>query len=130
MRVGFQGDGALAEDTTNKRPISVTVLSWLYIAVGVLGTTAHYLDFRTHKPMVNEVVWITVLGAAAVVAGAFMLRGQNWARWLALAWMASHVIISAFHLLHGLIIHSVMFVVIAYLLFRREARVFFSTTRS
>ena len=47
--------------------------------------------------MVNEFVGITVIGVAAVVAGVFMLRGRNWARWLALAWMASHVAISVFH---------------------------------
>jgi hypothetical protein len=113
-------------EKTNKRPITITSLSWLYIAVGVLGTAGHYADFRAHKPMVNEFVWITVLGTAAVVAGAFMLRGQNWARWLALLWMATHVVISAFHLMHGLIVHCVLLVLIAYILFRPEAREYFS----
>jgi len=56
----------------------------------------------------------------------FMLRGQNWARWLALLWMATHVVISAFHPMRELVIHSVVFVLIAYLLFRREAREYFS----
>ena len=112
----------MATERSSKRPISITILAWLYIAVGALTTGAHYLDFRTHKPMVNEFVWITVLGAAAVLAGAFMLRGQNWARWLALLWMATHVVISALYLMHGLLIHSVLLVLIAYLLFRRETR--------
>jgi hypothetical protein len=75
--------------------------------------------------MLNEVVWITVLGAAAVVAGVFMLRGQNWARWLALLWMATHVVISAIHLMQGLLIHSLLLLLIAYFLFRREARKYF-----
>ena len=78
--------------------------------------------------MLNEVVWITVLGAAAVVAGLFMLEGRNWARLLALLWMLTHVVISAFHLMHGLVIHSVVFVLIAYLLFRREAQEYFRAT--
>jgi hypothetical protein len=76
--------------------------------------------------MVNEVVWITALGAAAIVAGVFMLRGRDWARWLALAWIAAHVVISAFHLMQGLLIHSILFVLFAYLLLRREAREYFS----
>jgi hypothetical protein len=113
-------------DQAQKRPISVTILSWLYIVVGALSTAAHYADFRTHKPMLNEVVWVTVLGVAAIVAGVFMREGRDWARWLALAWMAAHVVISALHLMHGLLIHSVVFVLIAYLLFRREAREYFS----
>src|ERR1700734_1073665 len=102
------------------------MLSWLYILVGVLSTGAHFAQFWTQKPMLNEVVWITVLGAAAIVAGAFMLRGQNWARWLALLWMATHVVISVFHLMHGLVIHSVLLLLFAYFLFRREAWEYFS----
>ena len=98
----------MAEVQTKKRPITITILSWLYIAVGVLSTAAHYANFRSHKPLVNEFVWITALGAAAVLAGAFMLRGQSWARWLALAWIAAHVVISALHLMHGLLIHSAL----------------------
>jgi hypothetical protein len=116
----------VAIDEAKKRPISITILGWLYIVVGALSTAAHYADFRTHRPMLNEVVWITVLGAAAIVAGAFMLRGQIWARLLALLWMATHVVISAFHLMHGLLIHSVVFVLIGAILFQREAREYFS----
>lgn len=118
----------MAIDRAKKRPISITILSWLYIVVGALSTAAHYADFRTDKPMMNEVVWITVLGAAAIVAGVFMLDGRNWARLLALAWMAAHVVISALHLMHGLVIHSALLVLIAFLLFRREAREYFSAT--
>jgi len=118
----------VAAAQAKKRPISVTILGWLFIVVGAVSTASHYAEFRAHKPMLNEVVWITVLGAAAIVAGAFMLRGQNWARWLALLWMATHVVISAFHLMQGLLIHSVLFVLIAYLLFRLEAREYFCAT--
>lgn len=116
----------MAIELKRKRPISITILAWLYIVVGALGTAAHYADFRTHKPVLNEIVWITVLGVAAIVAGVFMRDGRNWARWLALVWMASHVAISAFHPLRELIIHSLLLVLIAFLLFRREAREYFS----
>jgi hypothetical protein len=116
----------VATGQTRKCPTSITILGWLYILVGVLGTAAHYEDFRMHKPIVNEFVGITVLGAAAVVAGIFMLRGRSWARWLALVWIASHVVISAFHPLHELIIHCALLVLFSYLLFRRAAREYFS----
>jgi hypothetical protein len=116
----------VAEVETRKRPITITSLSWLYIAVGALGTAGHYGNFWTHKPTVNEFVWITVLGVAAVVAGVFMLRGQSWARWLALAWIAAHVVISAFHPLQELIVHCALLVLFSYLLFRREAREYFN----
>jgi hypothetical protein len=116
----------VAIDQAKKRPIPITMLSWLYIVVGVLSTAAHYAEFWTHKPTMSEFAWINLLGAEAVVAGVFMLRGQNWARWLALLWMATHVVISAFQLMRGLVIHSVLLLLIAYFLFRREAREYFS----
>ena len=116
----------MATGQTRKCPTSITILGWLYILVGVLGTAAHYEDFRMHKPIVNEFVGITVLGAAAVVAGILMLKGCGWARWLALVWIASHVVISAFHPLHELIIHCALLVLFSYLLFRRAAREYFS----
>lgn len=116
----------MAEVQTKKRPITITSLGWLYIAVGVLGTAGHYGNFWTHKPTVSEFVWITVLGVAAVVAGLFMLRGQSWARWLALGWMAAHVAISVFHPMPELIVHCAMLALFGYLLFRQEAREYFS----
>jgi len=111
---------------SKKRPIAIASLSWLYIAVGALGTAGHYGNFWTHKPTVSEFALITALGAAAVLAGVFMLRGQNWARWLALAWIAAHVVISAFHPLQELIVHGALFLLFSYLLFRREARDYFA----
>jgi hypothetical protein len=109
-----------------KRPFTITVLAWLYVAVGAIGTAGHYANFWTHKPTADEFFWISVLGAAAIIAGAFMLRGHNWARWLALTWMAAHVAISVFHPMRELIVHCAMLVLIAYLLFRREAGKYFS----
>ena len=53
-----------------------------------------------------------------LIAGLFMLRRHNWARWLALAWMAFHVALSAFPPFHGLVFHVLILGGIAYLLFR------------
>ena len=39
-----------------------------------------------------EGVWVGLTELLAILSGVFMLRGQNWARWLALAWIAFHVI--------------------------------------
>ena len=72
--------------------------------------------------MVASPIAATRLGLAAIVAGVFLLRGRNWARWLAAAWMAAHVAISAFHSRQELIAHSILLVLIVYLQFRRDAR--------
>jgi len=115
---------------TGRRPIPVTILAFLYIVVGIASTAAHVVGFRAHPPSLSELVSISVLGVAAVAAGVFMLRACNWARWLALAWMAAHVALSAFHPLRELIVHSLLLILFAYLLFRPEARAYFSSRQS
>ena len=97
------------------RPLAVTILAWLYVAVGAGGLVSHLADG----------VWVELVEIAAVIAGAFMLRGQNWARWLALAWMAFHVILSAFHAFREVAIHCLFLAVIAWILFRPEAARYF-----
>lgn len=118
----------MAVETKKKEPLSIVILSALYIVLGFFGTIAHYVQFWMQRSTMNanEALWITVLGVAAVVAGVFMLQARNWARWLALAWMAAHVVISVFHSKQELIIHCVLLVVIGYLLLRRTAQVFFN----
>jgi hypothetical protein len=60
----------------------------------------------------------------------YLLRGANWARWLALVWIAYHVIISGFHSLHELVIHSLLFAVFAYFLFRGPESRYFHAART
>jgi hypothetical protein len=59
------------------------------------------------------------------VSGIFLLRGQNWARWLALAWIVFHVALSAFHPLRELAVHVVLCAFIALVLFRPAAGRYF-----
>ncbi len=59
-----------------------------------------------------------------------MLRRQNWARWLALAWMAFHVIVSFFDRFRGLAVHCILFAVIAWFLLRPQAARYFRPVRS
>jgi hypothetical protein len=103
----------------SKRPVSILVLSCVYLLIGTAGFVAHFHDLR--QP---DGIWIELTELLAIVAGAFMLRGQNWARWLALAWMAFHVVLS-FGVLRELLIHSLIFAVIAWILFRPEVRRYF-----
>jgi hypothetical protein len=63
--------------------------------------------------------------ALAIVAGGFMLRGSNWARWLSMLWIASHVILGAFHPVTELAIHILVFAVFAFVLFRPDAANYF-----
>jgi membrane protein implicated in regulation of membrane protease activity len=58
-----------------------------------------------------------------------MLRGSNWARWLAIAWLAYHVVLSAFHGWQETIVHFLFFAGVAYLLFRPNASAYFGRSK-
>ena len=109
----------------NKRPLPVTILSWLYIATGVAGFAIHAKELTTRSAFQPDAVWLVLLPLLAIVAGVYMLRAHNWARWLALAWIAFHVIISTFDSLQKLIVHLILLVLFAYFLLRREATTYF-----
>jgi hypothetical protein len=109
----------------NKRPLSVTVIGCIFIAAGIIGFAYHVPEFKSLRPFPNEIVWGLSVRLLAVLGGVFVLLGHNWARWLLLAWIAFHVVLSAFHSWSELIVHGVVFVVVAYVLFRPRASAYF-----
>jgi hypothetical protein len=105
------------------RPFAITVLSWLYIAVGTVGLAYHgRVAIHSWHP---EDPWILLTELVALVAGVFMLRGANWARWVAFVWTAAHVVIAWLNGPKEVLVHAIIFVGIAILLFRADARAFF-----
>jgi hypothetical protein len=106
-----------------KRPASVTAISWLLIATGVIGLAFQVAQFPTAHKL--DDLLVSLVRALAIVAGVFMLRRSNWARWLAILWIAFHVVISAFHPLRELAIHVLVFAVFAFVLFRSNAAEYF-----
>jgi hypothetical protein len=105
-----------------KRPVSVWILSCLYIAVGTIGFAYHFSELMAHQ---DDSVWIELTELLAIVSGAFMLRGHNWARWLALVWMAFHVAISV-PVYRQMAVHLTIFAGIAWVLFRPNTRRYFA----
>jgi uncharacterized membrane protein HdeD (DUF308 family) len=107
---------------STKRPIAVIVIACLYIVVGAAGLIAHFRDL--HQP---ETKWILLVEFLALLAGIFILLRHNWARWLAVAWMAFHVAIS-YPVARQIAVHSLFLIAITWLLFRSDARAWFSRT--
>jgi hypothetical protein len=60
----------------------------------------------------------------ALVAGVFMLRGANWARWLAVTWILFHVAISL-EKWSALAVHALLAIALLYFLFRPNVSAFF-----
>lgn len=108
-----------------KRPLAVTIIAGLLIIVGVAGFAVHTKEIISNGSFNFESIWIPVLSLLASVAGIFILLGRNWARWLALAWMAFHVAISFFDSWQKVTVHVVMFVLIACVLLYPAAGAYF-----
>jgi hypothetical protein len=117
-------------DTMNKRPLLVTVIGCIFVAAGVIGFAYHLTEFKTQRPFEYSILWICLLRLLAILGGVFVLRGNNWARWLLLVWIAYHVILSAFHPLSELVAHGLLLAVIAYVLFRPQASAYFRSARA
>jgi len=112
----------------NSRPRSITIISWLFIAAGSIGLLYHLSEFSSRFGY--GLIAISLLRLIAILAGVFMLRGCNWARWLLAAWMAYHVVLSAFHSVTELALHTLLFGAIGYFLFRPQSSAYFRGVRS
>jgi len=109
----------------SKRPIAVTIIAWLLIAAGVFAFSVHFREIVSRKPSHFVEIWIPMFGLLPVASGIFILLRQSWARWLALVWMASLVAATFFDSLQKGAVHVLLFGVIAYSLFRGDAKPYF-----
>jgi len=98
-----------------KPPVSVLVVISVYLLVGVIGFVYHFRELAAGH---QDAIAIELTELTAVVAAVGLLKRKNWARWLALVWVVFHVVISLFHPLPELLIHTALCIAIAWLLFR------------
>ncbi|HKK46232.1 MAG TPA: hypothetical protein VJ964_11975 [Balneolaceae bacterium] len=117
------------------RPLSVTIISWLFIVVGIISllgglqpftgiiTGSDIPPFSLHETLDLALASATLL--LAIIGGIFMLKGFNWARWLLVLWMVFHIIISLQGTLWIIIFHCVIFGAITYFLFRKNGSDYF-----
>ena len=110
------------------RPISVSIVAWIIIVLNLLGV----LMFARTSVLAHLTQGQTVYGfvgcGVAIVCGAFILAGKNWARWLYVVWCTVGLVYafstapSSLPLLPG-VIKTAIFV---FVLFRKPANLFFS----
>jgi hypothetical protein len=113
----------------NKRPLSVTILGCIYIGVGSVGFVYHLREILARHAFHYDDLLVELTEFVAIVCGAFMLPGHNWARWVALAWIAFHVALSAFRAFPEFAIHGLFCAAIAWILFWPEAARYFRHAR-
>jgi hypothetical protein len=119
----------------SRRPVSITIIGCVFIAVGGIGLIAHaWPMLHPGAPQalggeaepLGDLVLAAISSLAAMTGGAFVLNGRSWARWLLMAWLAFHVVLSAMHALVELVVHSLLAGVVLYVLFRPRAAAFFA----
>lgn len=113
-----------------RRPVSVTIVGWLFIATGVGALAFHLAGLKVQQMVQSDMVWMLLVELTAIICGVFVLRGRSWARWLAMAWLGFHVVLSAFHSVQQTLVHGALMGVIAYFLFRAEARGYFRAAKT
>ena len=116
---------AKSHGPSKKRPLSVTIIGWLFIAAGTIGFAYHLKELKADGHFDYGAGLVLLVRLLAILSGLFLLRGSNWARWLLILWIAYHVILSTFHSLIGVATHSLLLIVIAYFLFRPRASDYF-----
>ena len=107
-----------------KRPLAVTLISCLFILSGIAGIIYHASELKEIATRPEE-VWVLVVRLLAIVGGIYTLRGANWARWLLVAWIVYHVILSFYHSAAELAMHAVLMVVVLIALFHKGANAYF-----
>jgi len=113
------------EPVTGRRIPSILAVGVLFLALGVFDVYRGIAPiFGTASRLATDDKQVLAIGIAALVGGAFVLRGHNWARWLLAIWMLLHVVISMGHP-GQLIGHAVIFGYLTFLLFRPRASGYF-----
>lgn len=106
------------------RPLPVTIIAIIYIVAGAVGFTYHFPDFLNH-PLRFDTLGVELIRLLAIVAGAFLLRGHAWARWVAIAWIAFHTVLGALHSFEQFAVHCALMAIIAWCLLRPGSTKFF-----
>ena len=107
------------------RPPTITIIAGLFLALGILGIARTISEQAQYSLLRSDSLWVLLLSLVAIVCGVFLLRRQNWARWLAVAWVATHVAISFLNSIQAVAMHALFLLLISYILFRPEANAWF-----
>ena len=110
-----------------RRPVTVLVVGAIFLVLGCLDLYRGLAPlFSRPGParLASDDVLVGAIGLAALVGGAFLIAGRNWARWLLVAWMALHVGLSLGDPAK-LLAHVAIFGFIVFLLFRRPTAAYF-----
>ena len=113
-----------------RRPASITVIGWIFIAVGlvslVAGAWGLYNSQAPGSPHeIHDFAYVALSAVVAIAGGVLALRGSGWGRGLLAAWILLHVVLAAHHEFKSLIVHGLLFTIALWILFRPAASAYF-----
>lgn len=110
-------------------PLPVIIVAVLFMLVGCMGFAYHLKDLFEVTNNIYETIWILLLRIVAIVCGLMLLYRINRARWLAVAWLAYHVVISALHSTSEMVTHLAFLGLVSVLLFLPVSSAYFRKKR-
>jgi hypothetical protein len=118
-----------------KRPLSITIISWIFILGGIISLHAMYRGLTNPDTGQNMSMFISVhpvyftfthfAAILAIICGIFILFGFNWARWLLFVWFVEATIADAMIVPSHFWKPCVLFVPAVCFLFRQPATDYF-----
>jgi hypothetical protein len=119
------------------RPFPVSLVGAAFLAFGAVALPLSLLGVATMtepggagtvtRPLISVALALAAR-LVALVAGIYVLRGANWARWLVVGWLAYHAGLSLLHDPVQLAVHATLLFVVACALFRAGSATFFAHT--
>lgn len=110
------------------RPLPIVITAIIFILTGFFSLAYHANEYIDTNPFKYELIWAIFIRILAIVCGILLLSRVKWARWLAIAWLAYHVLLSLFHSVSEMIFHLVLLAVISILLFLPASSAFFQSS--
>ena len=107
-------------------PLPVLIVALALMLAGGVGFFYHLKDFSDPGEKLYVVVLVELLRIVAIVSGILLLRANNSGRWLSIAWVLLHVVISVFNFMAQTITHIVILIIVSILLFLPVSSSYFS----
>lgn len=100
-----------------KCPLPVSIVAIALLIAGVVGFFYHLQDFADPDQKLYVTVLVEILRIVAILSGILLFRGNSLGRWLSIAWVLLHVVISTFNSVNETLMHAVVLIIVCVLLF-------------
>ena len=113
------------KESAKKRPLPVLVVALIFITTGIVSIAYHADEYFGPNASSLELIGALSIRVLAFACGILLLMRISWARWLAVLWLAYHVVLSMFHSVGETIAHVVLLALISILLFTPRSIAYF-----